>query len=261
MSNPGGGSKADTVFKLVLIFFISLLSFSVGTYVGKQVSDSNYRQAALELQFNGNSQVADANNTASNPATKPINDQQTKSLAQEFINAAREPASANAQASSQTADQTTAQNGSTNHLSGYTKRTHFNSSESNLQNSRNIASISPNSEANAADRVANNLSPAKARKLLKRHVSMQLPPVATTAIGKYTVQIASYANQRQARARAAKLKKQGYSAFYVPAVVRGRKWFRVSIGLFASQKGAMDYRTELLATKAVSAAIVQKIVR
>ena len=244
MSNPNGGSKADTMFKLVLIFFISLLSFSVGTYVGKQVSDSNYRQAALEMEFNGQSPVADTN-TVSNPATKPISDQQTKSLAQEFINAAREPASV----------------ASAGGLKGYTKRTNLNANGKSGQNTRAVASINPNSEAKAADRVANNLAPAKVLKAIDHQPSMSLPPVATTAVGKYTVQIASYADQGQARARASKLKQQGYSAFYIPALVRGRKWYRVSIGLFASQKGAMDYRTELLATKAVTSAIVQQIVR
>ena len=48
MSAAKGNSKADTLVKVVLVFFISLLSFSVGTFVGKQVSDSHHRRMALE---------------------------------------------------------------------------------------------------------------------------------------------------------------------------------------------------------------------
>jgi hypothetical protein len=53
MRNQKGGSRTDTLIKLVLIFFISLLSFSVGTFVGKNFSDSKYKQAQLEGEFDG----------------------------------------------------------------------------------------------------------------------------------------------------------------------------------------------------------------
>lgn len=39
-------NKADTLTKAVLVFFISLLSFSFGTYVGKQVQDHEYEVMA-----------------------------------------------------------------------------------------------------------------------------------------------------------------------------------------------------------------------
>lgn len=35
-------SKADTLVKVVLVFFISLLSFSIGTFMGKQVADHDH---------------------------------------------------------------------------------------------------------------------------------------------------------------------------------------------------------------------------
>ena len=62
MLNQNGGSRTDTLIKLVLVFFLSLLSFSVGTFVGKQFSDSQHKIAALE-----NGEDADRN-TASIPA-------------------------------------------------------------------------------------------------------------------------------------------------------------------------------------------------
>ncbi len=265
MSNSASGSKADTMFKLVLIFFISLLSFSVGTYVGKQVSDSDYRRASLEADFNGQSQVATADAAAAtDPATKPITDQQTQSLSEEFIKAQqRKPASVDGQAAADATASAPAANGA----AGTTKAADSKADASDsldgyAPQGRHTASITAASDqaAAAADRVAHNMAPTKDIKA-PLHPMKTLPAVATSAIGKYTVQIASYATEKEARMRAAALTKKGYSAFYVPAVVHGHKWFRVSIGLFSDQKGAVDYRTELLATKAVPSAIVQKIVR
>ncbi len=53
MHKQFGGSRTDTLIKLVLIFFISLLSFSVGTFVGKKFSDSQHKLAQLESEYEG----------------------------------------------------------------------------------------------------------------------------------------------------------------------------------------------------------------
>jgi hypothetical protein len=39
---------SPVVIKLILVFFLSLLAFSVGTFVGKQFSDSQSRIEELE---------------------------------------------------------------------------------------------------------------------------------------------------------------------------------------------------------------------
>ena len=43
--------KRHSFRQLVLLFFVSLLFFSVGAFVGKQVSDSDYKRAALEEDY------------------------------------------------------------------------------------------------------------------------------------------------------------------------------------------------------------------
>ena len=45
-------SKTDSIIKLVLVFFISLLSFAVGPYVGKKYSDRQHDMAKLEPHGN-----------------------------------------------------------------------------------------------------------------------------------------------------------------------------------------------------------------
>lgn len=42
--------KTDNLIKLALVFFVSLLSFSIGTYVGKKYSDNQHKLATLEPQ-------------------------------------------------------------------------------------------------------------------------------------------------------------------------------------------------------------------
>ena len=40
---------SDALVKVVLVLFISLISLSVGTFIGKQVSDADHARMALEV--------------------------------------------------------------------------------------------------------------------------------------------------------------------------------------------------------------------
>src|SRR5579862_7710848 len=87
MSSEKGSSKADTLVKVVLVFFISLLSFSVGTFVGKQVSDSDHRRMALEGEYKGERQVASTGEKADGAeASDKISEKEVESLTEEFVN-------------------------------------------------------------------------------------------------------------------------------------------------------------------------------
>ena len=58
---------------------------------------------------------------------------------------------------------------------------------------------------------------------------------------------------------AEKLKGKGYSAFYISAKVRGKDWYRVSVGLFEDSKKANLFRKDFVGKTKLEAAIVQKI--
>ena len=58
MLGQNGSSRLDTVLKMLLIAFVSLLAFSSGVYFGKEMSDSEYQLKALEKDFNDNEKVA-----------------------------------------------------------------------------------------------------------------------------------------------------------------------------------------------------------
>src|SRR6478609_2670417 len=95
MSAEKAGSKADTLVKVVLVFFISLLSFSVGTFVGKQVSDSDHRRMALESEYKSDRSVAstDEHGEAAEGGEK-ISEKEVESLTEEFVNKEKAAATA-----------------------------------------------------------------------------------------------------------------------------------------------------------------------
>jgi len=42
--------KQDMFVKAVLVLFISLIAFSAGTFIGKQVSDADHQRIQLEMK-------------------------------------------------------------------------------------------------------------------------------------------------------------------------------------------------------------------
>lgn len=56
--NEHGSSRMDTVLKMLLIAFVSLLAFSSGVYFGKQMSDSDHQMKALESDFSSQKYAA-----------------------------------------------------------------------------------------------------------------------------------------------------------------------------------------------------------
>lgn len=305
MFNSRGGSKTDAMIKLVLILFVSLLSFSVGTYVGKQVSDSDHRRAQIEGDYShGEKEAAhdekDTHDTAGH--TDKLTDEDIASLEEEFVSKDKEKAdSKDVPTEGHNAGREVAS--TEENPSGYKKFDKHGKAEPEHGSPAKPAAehgapakhapehgAEPKKEAAhapdhaapakpvsgheqappkpaahgavppAAQRVADGHSPAPTPKEERKPMSV-LPAVAATAVGKYTVQVASYPSEDEAKKYAAELKGRGYSAFYIPAEVQGKNWYRVSIGLFTSSQAAGDYRKELQKDAKITTTIVQKIVR
>lgn len=256
MANSGAGSKADAAVKLVLVFFVSLLSFSVGTFVGKKVSDANHKRADLENEYDiPGMQDRTVASVKASPDAEAVSDEEVAALTKEFIEAERNVAS-NDTADTETTNVVEKKEGykkmGANEVVKVEKKTKTTTTAKKVNMNDKVKT--------AADRIAKDMAPAKDVKV-KKTPSKSLPAVATTAIGKYTVQVASYASEAEARVQVAKLKDKGYGAFYVPASVKGQTWYRVSIGLFTDQKSATNYRQEVIDSRVVSSAIVQRIVK
>lgn len=252
-------SKTDTVVKLAIVFFISLLSFSVGTFVGKKYSDNQHQLAILEPQKQSGHQereVASVKPTEEANKTGAMTDEEIAKLAEEFV-----------------ADETTAPV-ETGHEAGHGNTTTAASThgenphaENPSHTEKNIHSLKTEEPSLAAKNIAagkapTSTEPSFAKKGLSQEdrIPSSLPKdVAQYSVGKFTVQIASYADEAEAQKTASDLKNKGYSAFYIPANVKGKTWYRVSVGQFATQKEAQSYRTEFMNTSKVTSAIVQRI--
>lgn len=266
MSREKGGSKADTLVKLVLVFFISLLSFSVGTFVGKQVSDSDHRRLALEGEYKGERDVA-STGESHEPSEhgEKITDKEVESLTEEFI--AKEKSREPAESSHADHEHDKSADSDDKDEAGYTAYHGRKSAgvpekvEAHPEKAHVAAPArDAHPESETAKKVVDGKAPSDGHKEERKPQSV-LPSVASSAIGKYAVQVASYADEKMAKEHAADMKAKGYEAFYLSANVNGRTWFRVLVGLFDNVKNADNYRATLMKEVGTKSAIVQKIVQ
>lgn len=274
MSAEKGSSKADTLVKVVLVFFISLLSFSVGTFVGKQVSDSDHRRMALEGEYKAERSVASAEGDAS----EKISEKEVESLTEEFVNKEK---SAGGEVAAEEGEKHEA-HAAKAEVSGY--KTYARGEKTAAGHGEAAPKAEPAAPEKAAkkpehkpkgkeasphtadathavaDKVAKGEAPTDGAKEERKPAST-LPSVASSAVGKYTVQVASYADEKEAKTHAADLKSKGWNSFYFQAAVQGHTWYRVSVGLFNNFKSATDFRAQFMKDANTKSAIVQKIVQ
>lgn len=318
LRNQRGGSRTDTLIKLVLIFFISLLSFSVGTFVGKQFSDSQHKMASLESEYESGS----ARETASVPAdsleVKPedaLTEKDVQNIAEEFTNpeegehkAATDESSkdkktendhhgeernvanavekeekttepsASQHEQAPEATHETAHDAAKGHVA-HEETPHHDApvakdehhapakSEHNIASEKTKQHETEKSHKDlteaAAERVAHGKSPSEMKPEPVSPLTKALPiEMASSSIGKFTVQVSSHVNEEEAKTKAEELKnKKGLSAFVVPATVKGKQWYRVSIGLFDKMLEAKSYQEKLKKDAGIPSAFVQQIVR
>lgn len=245
MLGQNGSSRLDTVLKMLLIAFVSLLAFSSGVYFGKEMSDSEYQLKALEKDFNDNEQVAEASHDdEATPQEDAMIDEEIAALSNKYMKsegeipdgevdelAARDVASADEQAPAEKAP---------------------------------AQKVDLTAVKKVAERVANNEAPTVALKETKveNRKPSSLPRVAAaTASAEYTVQVASYPNEKAAQTHAAELVKKGFPAYPLEASIKGKTWFRVSVGSFKNRKDAAEYRAQLMKQANVSSAMVLKLDR
>ncbi len=280
-----GSAKTDTLVKLVLIFFISLLSFSVGTFVGKQFSDSQYKMAQLEGNGDENSEREPSSvDPASLEATPPdaLTEEDIASLEEEFSKG-KTVDSDKSDSKTTTANEHTEKVAANEHGEKAEAKGHEKVGKADVKKvehmvnkaTEHAADINHDAKqvkaahtkkadekiAEIADRVVKGETPMAHKADAARTPSNVLPAtVANDVVGKYTVQVSAYNNEPDAVEHTKALKDKGFSAFYVAAAIKGKTWFRVSVGLYSTSKEAEDYRKKIIGAE-IKSAIVQKIVQ
>lgn len=292
-----GGSKSNVVVMLVLVFFVSLLSFSIGIFVGKKFSDNSYKQAKMEPTSHGENHGEDAvtggeahveegRHVASvdEAGAKPneaLSDEEIAKLAEEFVT--DEEPNANAHGATATnahgaASAATNTHGANDHAAPATapaakhEASNKHESAAPLPAAQKLAAgrTPSNTDAHGAASAATNSHGAAGAATNAHSASATAPAAkipsnlpaetAKSEAGKYTVQVASYQDEKEAQNLSAQLKSKGYNSFYVQAHVNSQTWFRVCVGpLFTTLKQADDFKKDILSKKVVTSAIIQKI--
>lgn len=226
--------KTDTMIKLALVFFVSLLSFSIGTYVGKKYSDNQHKLAELEPNKTVTTH-AEEFATASEPTENVEPTQEIKKATtlsdSEVAKIAEEFATEDAETSEEKPIASTT-------------------------DEKEIKSISIETASKTKPvAVKKPASPAAIKEEAEERIPASIPPQT----GHFTVQVASFPTQAEAQKMTKDLQSKGYKTSFVAATVNGQTWYRVNVGLFGSLKEAQDYRVDFLEQTKLSSAIVQKL--
>lgn len=259
--NQKGGSKTDTVVKLVLVFFISLLSFSVGTFVGKQFSDSQHRLATLENEYNRDSN--EGRSMASIPTdgmdvepSEILSNEDVAKLAEEFVQDKKVESKR---------DVANADILDTELSKPANKPIPSQQPKTSAQESAEIIAKRTGKDISeyAAEKVAANKAPLQA---VKADIKKTTPPVlpetvAGDAKGKYTIQVSAHQNEPEAKNKVNELIGKGFVANYNAADVNGKKWYRVGVGTFGTVRSAKDYLDKVKENPTFKGAIVRQIVQ
>jgi cell division septation protein DedD len=257
------GTKADTFVKLAMVFLISLLSFSIGTYVGKKYSDNQYKLSALEPQkksehdaARGVASVASGHEEdvkSEGEKSESLTDEEIKKLAEEFVADDSAPSEDSHGATNKPHPETATHK---------TEEVVHGEVPVVAATAATTGHDSHDSTAKAAVDVMEGKTPVAEKKVRNPSAIADTLPkdVAQYSVGKYTVQIASFPTEKEAKKKADELKQKGYSAFFIPAQINGKgTYYRVSVGLFSTEKEAKEYRDDFKEKLKVSSAIIQKI--
>lgn len=250
-------SKTDAVVKLVLFGFVCLLSFSIGTFVGKKFSDNQHRLAKYEPTETESRGLASVSSHETNKGkAASMTDEEIAKLAEEFVS--DDEASSTAEIKSEVA--------------AHDASAHADAKQVSKPEAKEVAEkkvdVKPTEQPLkvAKDIVADKKVAPPAVDAGKARIPSSLPRnLASSPIGKYTVQVGAYPTEEEATKQTERLKKEGHSAFFVEAKVKSgeatKTWYRVSVGLFATKKEAEVLMKDLMTEKKVSTALVQQITK
>lgn len=265
MTDQVGSSRVDTVLKMLLIAFISLLAFSSGVYFGKQMSDSDYQLKALEGDFNHKTgKVAKSKAPETHEHEDDVlADDEVTALSEKYVSNEKD-------AFDETSERAThGEKGEKKDEVRKVASTDVSQEEPHGRAATPTATHGkPDLSAahTAANRIASNATPMETSSKQPSQPENRAPNSLPKTVGassevEFTVQVASYPTAEAAKEHANDLVKKGFPAFPVEATVNGRTWFRVSVGSFKTMKEATSYRGQLLRQAELQSAIVQRIQR
>lgn len=236
--------KTDNLIKLALVFFVSLLSFSIGTYVGKKYSDNQHKLAMLEpkkelplpkseefasdaAELNRAHGLLDTENMTSQQKPVALTDSEVAKIAEEFA----------------------AEDTSVDEKLVAT----LDSQEIDMKSNTVIKPVPKQIVTTTPAPVRPSAAAVEERIPASINTKKEVSPIH------FTVQIGSYPTQPEAEKMTKELQGKGFKTTFVPVNLNGQTWFRVNVGLFGTVKEAQDYKKEFLEKTKLTSAIVQRV--
>lgn len=261
MRDSRGSSKLDVTIKLGLVLFVSLLSFAVGTFVGKKFSDNQHKlaqyegKASTEVAAHGEEatrSVASATEGHSEFESKDaLSDEEIARLAEEFVSEDNSAKEAKADAHGDAHTDAHAPARAVASVPDAKKDEH--KKDEHAAPAAKVEHAAPAAKDAHADTHA-AATPAEKSKVMDSHPAQ---PTSAKA-GKFTVQIASHSNQTEAEKLSASLKDKGLTAFIIPAKINNQTWYRVNVGVYASSAQAKESQKDL-DKQGIKETLVQKL--
>lgn len=234
----------NRVIELCLVFLVSILSFSVGTFVGKKYSDNQHKLALLDPNSTNQTENSHTEVTVAAPKDVPlensseenkltaavtgttqITDSDVAKMAEEFSDEESKTESANV-------IKTIEEDGT---VIDETKKVEAKKVEAKKENlARAVATISEKAKLISSD-------------------------LNSTQKAQYTVQVGSFPTAADAEKTTNSLQARGYKAISTEATISGKKWYRVQVGIFNSLSEAQVYKKELVEQNHIANAIVSRI--
>ncbi len=243
-------AKSETFIKLGLVFFISLLSFAIGTLVGKEYSERQYKLSKLEPHGNQHGQNREV---ASSGKQNKLSDEEIAKLAEEFVT-----------------DDTveTAKDGSNKEVPAIDNR----AAQAHAEQFEEMNDVALAAAQDLIEKRGSNTDRAVATAETGKKVAMNKPATAALPqtlpknaaqdnVGKYTVQVGSYLKEDEAKRRSEALRSKGYTAFYIPGTLEGKTWYRVNVGTYATQDEAKRANDKYAGDNAGQRGFVKEIIK
>lgn len=236
----------------MLVFFVWLLSFSIGVISGKGWSDREHQVRNLE---------SDNHFKAAQEDNEPLEDPMTKKEVELLTQRALEEAKAEAPDMSPAEDNP--QRNVANEKMMDKKMMAASDKPSEKPSDKPKEKPDKDKEPKGREASTAKMDEPTNGKEIKREVSslMPKPSVPKPTAVEYTVQVASYKTVEEAEKHSEKLIDKGFPAFPIRAMIDGKLWYRVSIGSFKSKKQAKKYEKSLRKQAVVKNTLVQKIKR
>jgi septal ring-binding cell division protein DamX len=244
--------KSETFIKLGLVFFISLLSFAIGTLVGKEYSERQYKLSKLEPRDKQHTEST--REVASENGKQKLSDEEIAKLAEEFVTDENVEAAKEANHKEVPPIEGAASKMASNHDEQFDEMNDA---------ALNAAQELIEKKSNPTERSVAAAEPTKKAAVTTKSAIPQAMPKnsAQENVGKYTVQVGSYLKEDEAKKRSEALRSKGYTAFYIPGVLEGKTWYRVNIGTYATQEEAKRANDKFAGDNAGQRGFVKEIVK